>query len=57
MNCGSIWNWDGITGKSTCSQFKANIAFCFLASMFFLGSGLLVSPPPPKLDCTKSWQL
>ncbi|RDL37633.1 Integral membrane protein [Venustampulla echinocandica] len=41
MNCGSIWNWGGITGKSTCSQFKANIAFCFLASIFFLASGFL----------------
>jgi len=41
MNCGSIWNWGGITGKSTCSQFKANIAFCFLASIFFLASALL----------------
>lgn len=41
MNCGSIWNWDGITGKATCSKFKADLAFCFLASIFFLASGLL----------------
>jgi hypothetical protein len=43
MNCGSIWNWDGITGKQTCSKFKADLAFCFLASIFFLISALLVS--------------
>lgn len=41
MHCGSIWGWDGITGKSTCSKFKADIAFCFLASIFFLASALL----------------
>jgi len=41
MNCGSIWHWNGITGKSTCSKFKADIAFCFLASIFFLASALL----------------
>jgi len=41
MNCGSIWNWDGITGKATCSKFKADLAFCFLASIFFLVSALL----------------
>jgi len=41
MNCGSIWNWHGITGKQTCSKFKADLAFCFLASIFFLASALL----------------
>jgi len=41
MHCGSIWNWHGITGKATCSKFKADIAFCFLASIFFLASALL----------------
>jgi len=41
MNCGSVWNWHGITGKSQCSKFKADIAFCFLASIFFLASALL----------------
>jgi len=41
MNCGSIWNWHGITGKATCSKFKADLAFCFLASIFFLVSALL----------------
>jgi len=41
MHCGSIWNWHGITGKATCSKFKADLAFCFLASIFFLASALL----------------
>jgi len=41
MNCGSVWNWHGITGESQCSKFKADIAFCFLASIFFLASALL----------------
>jgi len=41
LHCGSVFNWHGITGKSTCSKFKADIAFCFLASIFFLASGLL----------------
>jgi len=39
--CGSIWNWNGITDKSACGKFKANLAFCFLASIFFLASALL----------------
>jgi len=41
MNCGSVWNWHGITGKSECSKFKADIAFCFLAAIFFLASALI----------------
>jgi hypothetical protein len=41
MDCGSIWNWNGLTGKSACSKFKADIAFCFLTSIFFLASALL----------------
>jgi len=41
MHCGSVWNWNGITGKGQCSKFKADIAFCFLASIFFLASALL----------------
>jgi hypothetical protein len=41
MNCGSIWNWHGITGKGVCSRFKADIAFCFLASIVFLASAIL----------------
>lgn len=41
MNCGSIWNWNGITGKGVCSRLKADIAFCFLASIFFLVSAIL----------------
>jgi hypothetical protein len=42
-NCGSIWNWHGITGSGSCSKFKADIAFTFLAAIFFLVSALLVS--------------
>jgi hypothetical protein len=41
MNCGSVWNWHGITGNSECSKFKADIAFMFLAAIFFLVSGLI----------------
>jgi hypothetical protein len=41
MDCGSVWDWDGITGDSQCSRWKADIAFCFLASIFFLASCLL----------------
>ncbi len=41
--CGSIWDWNGITGESPCSKFKANLAFCFLASIFFLASAIIVS--------------
>jgi hypothetical protein len=42
-DCGSIWNWGGITGHGSCSKFKADIAFTFLAAIFFLVSALLVS--------------
>ncbi|QSZ36826.1 hypothetical protein DSL72_006709 [Monilinia vaccinii-corymbosi] len=41
LHCGSLWNWHGITGKSTCSKWKADLAFTFLASIFFLASALL----------------
>jgi len=41
MHCGSIWNWHGITGKATCDKFKADVAFTFLASIFFLASAVL----------------
>lgn len=41
MNCGSVWDWHGITGKSACSKFKADIAFTFLAAIFFLASALI----------------
>jgi hypothetical protein len=44
--CGSIWNWTGITGGSTCDKFRADLAFLFLASIFFLVSALLVRTPP-----------
>ncbi|KAE9378377.1 hypothetical protein N431DRAFT_328815 [Stipitochalara longipes BDJ] len=39
--CGSIWNWNGITGGNYCDKFRADLAFLFLASMFFLASALL----------------
>jgi len=41
MNCGSIWHWGNITDKGTCNKFKADLAFTFLASIFFLVSALL----------------
>jgi hypothetical protein len=44
-NCGSIWNWNGITGGNTCDKFRADLAFLFLASIFFLVSALLVGLP------------
>jgi len=40
-NCGSIWNWHGITKGGSCDKFKADLAFLFLASIFFLVSALL----------------
>lgn len=40
-NCGSIWNWHGITHGGSCDKFKADLAFLFLASIFFLVSALL----------------
>lgn len=40
-DCGSIWNWRGITGSGSCDQFRADLAFLFLASIFFLVSALL----------------
>jgi hypothetical protein len=40
-NCGSIWNWHGLTNGSSCDKFKADLAFLFLASIFFLVSALL----------------
>jgi len=40
-NCGSIWNWHGITAGGSCDKFKADLAFLFLASIFFLVSALL----------------
>ncbi|KAG0645172.1 hypothetical protein D0Z07_9289 [Hyphodiscus hymeniophilus] len=41
MNCGSVWNWHGITGKSECAKSKADVAFAFLAAIFFLASALI----------------
>jgi hypothetical protein len=40
-NCGSIWNWHGLTGHGSCDKFKADIAFTFLAAIFFLVSAIL----------------
>jgi len=40
-DCGSIWNWHGITHGGSCDKFKADLAFAFLASIFFLVSALL----------------
>jgi len=40
-NCGSIWNWHGITHGASCDKFKADLAFLFLAAIFFLVSALL----------------
>ncbi|KAL2071728.1 hypothetical protein VTL71DRAFT_12963 [Oculimacula yallundae] len=39
--CGSVWNWRGITNGGECDKFKAVIAFLFLASIFFLVSAIL----------------
>lgn len=41
MGCGSVWNWKGITNGGACDKYKANIAFCFLASIFFLVSAII----------------
>jgi len=40
-SCGSIWNWHGLANGGSCDKFKADIAFLFLASIFFLASALL----------------
>ncbi|RDW92232.1 integral membrane protein-1 [Coleophoma crateriformis] len=44
IHCGSVWNWQGITAgsSSVCAKFKADLAFCFLASIFFLASAVLI---------------
>jgi len=41
MGCGSIWQWGGLTQKNACARYKANIAFCFLAAIFFLASAII----------------
>lgn len=41
-DCGGVWNWNDLRGHDECSKFKANTAFCFLASVFFLASAILV---------------
>jgi hypothetical protein len=40
-DCGSIWNWNGIAHGGSCNKFKADLAFLFLASIFFLVSAIL----------------
>ncbi|TGO23697.1 hypothetical protein BPAE_0124g00290 [Botrytis paeoniae] len=41
LDCGSIFNWYGVFGSSACARWKSDVAFTFLASLFFLGSFLL----------------
>ncbi|KUJ15873.1 uncharacterized protein LY89DRAFT_97612 [Mollisia scopiformis] len=40
-SCGSIWNWHGIANGGSCDKFKADLAFLFMGSIFFLASALL----------------
>lgn len=35
MNCGSVWDWHGITGKSACSKFKADSEYSPSRSILF----------------------
>ena len=42
-NCGSIWRWGNVTSRDACGKYKANMAFAFLASIFFLVSAIIVS--------------
>lgn len=44
-NCGGVWNWGGITNRDACGRYKANMAFSFLAAIFFLVSAIIVSRP------------
>lgn len=41
VDCGSAFQWGGLTNGSFCSQWKAAGAFSFLAAIFFLVSMLL----------------
>ncbi|TGO87532.1 hypothetical protein BPOR_0220g00100 [Botrytis porri] len=41
LKCGSKFNWHGVFGSSACARWKSDVAFAFLASLFFLGSFLL----------------
>ncbi|OAA62416.1 integral membrane protein [Niveomyces insectorum RCEF 264] len=42
-SCGYVFNWSGIdiNGNNSCSEWKANIAFCFLSAICWLVSTLL----------------
>ncbi|CAD6444768.1 6106fa20-fb37-4c3d-94b1-453f1d5cc202 [Sclerotinia trifoliorum] len=40
-HCGSVFRWFGRFGDSSCSRWKADVAFAFLASLFFLASFIL----------------
>lgn len=42
-SCGSIWRWGNVTARNACGKYKANMAFAFLAAIFFLVSAILVS--------------
>ncbi|KAF7861403.1 hypothetical protein EAF04_007968 [Stromatinia cepivora] len=39
-HCGSVFRWFG-TFSDNCSRWRADVAFTFLASLFFLGSFIL----------------
>jgi len=41
LNCGSVFYWGDITQKGTCQKWKADVAFAFLSSIFWLVSALL----------------
>jgi len=41
LNCGNVFYWGDITQKGTCQKWKADVAFSFLSSIFWLASALL----------------
>ncbi|MCJ1321080.1 hypothetical protein MMC15_006422 [Xylographa vitiligo] len=41
LNCGSIWDWGQITTGSTCSQWKAAIAFSLLSAVCWLFTAIM----------------
>ena len=43
LQCGHAFNLDHATGSSLCNQWKATVAFCFVSSILWLMSGLMVS--------------
>ena len=45
LNCGSIWDWGQITTGSTCSQWKAAIAFSLLSAVCWLFTAIMVCNP------------